>query len=359
MNVSVVMAVCNGERHLRAAVESVLAQTVQPLEFLIVDDASTDDTPDILADYARRDRRIRVLRNVSRLGPYPSANAGFSAARGDVIARHDADDVSPRDRLAVQLDAFRLDETSLVAGTVELFDERERNRNAIIRPPQWQPRLEWELLFTNVIGAGGQVMFPRTIRGTPVLFPCRHVYAEDYALWCRLARLGRVASPSEIVYRYRQHEGSITSRLKAEQDECLADIRRDYQSECRRRPLSREATDRIAQFWQVAGSVPAGARLDQAEEAFRDLRDDFLGYVGKRYGSADRAALAAELDADLANCLGQWLYVSMKRGNARASRDVLSLARRGRRTGIVIRRAWSELGAALARKTSRRGGTAS
>ena len=55
------------------------------------------------------------------------------------------------------------------------------------------------------MGAGAHVLFPRVIDGSPVLFPATHRYAEDYGLWCRLSRFGRVECPAEIVYRYRQH----------------------------------------------------------------------------------------------------------------------------------------------------------
>ena len=74
MTLSVVMPVLNGERHLRDALDSVLSQSAGDFELIVVDDASTDSTPEILDGYARRDRRITIVRNASTLGPYPSAN---------------------------------------------------------------------------------------------------------------------------------------------------------------------------------------------------------------------------------------------------------------------------------------------
>jgi glycosyltransferase involved in cell wall biosynthesis len=170
MTLSVIMAVRDGERHLREALDSVLAQSVGDFEFVIVDDASSDETPAILDAYRQRDRRIRVMRNERCVGPYPSANRGLLAAQGDIIARHDADDVSPPDRFAIQLEMFRRGAPVLVAGTVEMFRDSEQ-ASRIINPPDWQPRLEWELLFTNVIGAGSHVMFPRVVEGVPVGTP--------------------------------------------------------------------------------------------------------------------------------------------------------------------------------------------
>ena len=95
MRLSVVMAVRDGERHVGEAIESVLSQSVSDFEFLIVDDASTDDTRRILASYEREDCRIRLLHNEQNLGPYPSANRALMQCRGMFVARHDADDISP------------------------------------------------------------------------------------------------------------------------------------------------------------------------------------------------------------------------------------------------------------------------
>src|SRR6478609_2038063 len=103
LKLTVVMAVRNGERYLAQAVESVLAQSVPDFEFLIVDDASTDDTSLMLTGYRCRDSRVRVITNRVHLGLTASLNSALEHAHGDVIARHDADDVSPPDRFAIQL----------------------------------------------------------------------------------------------------------------------------------------------------------------------------------------------------------------------------------------------------------------
>ena len=92
--VSVVLPCFNAERFLPAALDSLLRQTYRDLEILAVDDGSRDDTPRILEAYAGRDPRVRVLTNDSNLGLVPTLNRGVAEARGDFIARMDADDVS-------------------------------------------------------------------------------------------------------------------------------------------------------------------------------------------------------------------------------------------------------------------------
>lgn len=341
MTLSVVMAVRDGERYLREALDSVLAQSVSDFEFVIVDDASSDDTPAILDAYRRRDRRIRVIRNDRCVGPYPSANRALQAARGDIIARHDADDVSPPDRFAIQLEMFRRGAPVLVAGVVEMFRDGEPAPR-MIRPPDWQPRLEWELLFTNVIGAGGHVMFPRVLQGLPVRFPCRTRYAEDYALWTRLARLGPVVCPGEVVYRYRDHDDSISVRARAEQDACFREVRCSHQSEYLAAPISLVDSARVSRFWRMEGRGRMDGPLERVDATLFALAGGFLAYVAERYGPAERMTLASEIADATTERLGHWLYRSIRHVDGRVCRDVMALANRRHQlrpvAGGVLRR---------------------
>src|SRR5205085_12281744 len=90
--VSVLLAVHDDARFVRTAVESVLRQTLRDLELVVIDDASTDDTPDVLA--AVRDARVVVERNQRQLGLAASLNRGLERASGQYVARLDADDVA-------------------------------------------------------------------------------------------------------------------------------------------------------------------------------------------------------------------------------------------------------------------------
>ena len=96
------MSVYNTNRHLAKSIESILAQTCSDFEFLIVNDASTDDSEDIIEQFASRDERIRILENKSNLGLPTSLNKGLKIARGQYIARQDADDISLPSRLEIQ-----------------------------------------------------------------------------------------------------------------------------------------------------------------------------------------------------------------------------------------------------------------
>ncbi|MDB5330388.1 MAG: glycosyl transferase, group 2 family protein, partial [Phycisphaerales bacterium] len=99
--VTVLMAVYNEARFAPAAVESILGQTFADFEFLIIDDGSTDSSAGYLRDLY--DPRVRPLRNAGNLGLTRSLNKGLDAARGEYIARMDADDIALPDRLAGQV----------------------------------------------------------------------------------------------------------------------------------------------------------------------------------------------------------------------------------------------------------------
>jgi glycosyltransferase involved in cell wall biosynthesis len=342
------MAVLNGERYVQEAIGSVLAQSVGDFEFLIVDDASTDRTPEILAAQARGDSRIRVLRNESTLGPYPSLNRALTAARGSVIARHDADDVSPPDRFAIQIAALDSGpDVSLVTGWVDCFGEQGGGRRFL--PPSWQPRLEWELMFNNVIGAGGHVMFPRALHGEPVLYSTKRTYAEDYELWCRLAGLGRIVCPARVIYRYRQHALSISARKKAEQDECVAAIRREYRSRYLRPDEHPETTEELWGFW-ISGSRPPAVSLRASYAHLLGIRSNFLAYVERRYGLQDRTRLEAELNRATADLLGYRLYRSARMLETRTCLDLLAITDTRREAAQVCGKAIGQAARSFRRK---------
>ena len=149
--VSVLMAVCNGARFLREAVDSVLGQTLADLELIVVDDASTDDTPAILDSYG--DPRLVRLRKERNVGPYRARNWALPRCRGQYIAPMDADDVSMPTRLEKQ--ARYLDEhpeVVLVSANMEVTDEAGRHLDQTDSAGDPEA-IAWELLFYNR-GAG-------------------------------------------------------------------------------------------------------------------------------------------------------------------------------------------------------------
>ncbi len=199
--VSVVMPVRDGERFLREALESTLAQTLADLELIAIDDGSTDATPEILAEAARGDSRLRVQRQEPG-GLTVAINAGCALAQAPLIARMDADDVMLPHRLERQV-AF-LDanpDVALLGGGIVLVDETGRE---IDREPG---RPELDFLVRNELTHATVVMRTDAFRA---LGGYRLDQSEDYDLWLRFDELYDVAAVAEPVLRYRLHPGQFS-----------------------------------------------------------------------------------------------------------------------------------------------------
>ena len=199
--VSVVMPVRNGERFLREAIDSTLAQTLADLELIVVDDGSTDSTPALLAEAAQRDPRVRVQRQEPG-GLTVALNAGCALAQAPLIARMDADDVMLPDRLERQvayLDGHP--DVALLGSGIVLVDERG---NEIDREPG-RPNLDF--LVRNELTHATVMMRADAFRA---LGGYRLDQSEDYDLWLRFDERYGVAALPEHVIRYRLHPGQFS-----------------------------------------------------------------------------------------------------------------------------------------------------
>lgn len=217
--VSVLMPVYNGAAFLEASVMSVLAQGLKDFELLVVDDGSTDGTPQLLAHLSATDPRIRVIRQANG-GISRALNAGLEAARGTWVARLDADDLMLPCRLERQLAFVEANPDVAAAGSYyEIIDAAGSIRGLLQPLPRTRQELarllasREPLTFTHptmiyrraaALDAGGYVS---------AFEPC-----EDVALFARmLAAGGTILIQPEVLTRYRVHAGSISSRKAVEQ----------------------------------------------------------------------------------------------------------------------------------------------
>ncbi len=207
--VTVLMPVYNGTRYLREAIDSILSQTYDDFEFLIIDDASTDESASLVRSYA--DVRIRLVQNEVNKGQVSSQNIGLRLARGMYIARLDQDDSSLPTRLARQVAV--LDAEPMVAVVGSWMFELDGADG--VTANWWQGRPVDDLaeylfaILTNALPLyHPSVMFRREavvqLDGYDEQLP----YCEDNDLWRRLALAGYDARViNEPLTRYRVHEG--------------------------------------------------------------------------------------------------------------------------------------------------------
>jgi glycosyltransferase involved in cell wall biosynthesis len=205
--VTVLMAVHDGELFVGAAIESVLAQTWRDFEFLIIDDASTDATPERLA--ALRDERVRVVRNETNLGLTASLNRGLALARGELIARQDADDLSHPRRLEEQA-AFLAAHPSVAAvgSQAWLIDGRGRSLGKKDFPLGHRS-IWWSHLFDNAL-AHSAVTFRRAAIAEAGGYDEAFRASQDYDLWSRLGERHLLANLPARLVTLRILETSVT-----------------------------------------------------------------------------------------------------------------------------------------------------
>ena len=239
--ISVVMSVYNGEKHLQSAVQSVLAQSFLNYEFIIVDDASSDATPEILK--ACSDPRITIIRNNKNLGLTASLNVGIRAASGKYIARMDADDLSVPYRFAQQFDYLEKNPAIAVVGSsyYTLNDEGAVAgiTNVIAKPAD----IKRELPRQNWFGHGS-VMMRKSCLEEIGGYDERFVYAQDYDLFLRLSERYDLANITTALYYWRESAHGISISKKEEQ-KCFAEKARSA-ALSRRNRIADNATDTVS-----------------------------------------------------------------------------------------------------------------
>lgn len=231
--ISVVLPVFNGGAFLQAAIESVLNQTFTNFELIILNDGSTDQSIQIIEDFAAKDSRIVVIDRENR-GLVATLNQGVQLARADLIARMDADDVSMPARLKFQYE-FMLNHPIIVAsGTGYILIDDRFN---LIR--KFIPEEKNEVLQVQALSGSTPICHPTAIfRKREFLevggYREKAMLAEDLDLWLRIGEKGEIANLSNILLYYRQHSNSLSESKQIKQIEIMNQVAREA---CFRRNL--------------------------------------------------------------------------------------------------------------------------
>lgn len=254
--VSMVMPVHNGARWLADAIDSVLAQDFADFELILVNDASRDASPAIMAAAAARDPRVRLLHLETNVGLPAALNHGFAAARGDLHSWTSDDNLlrpPMLGRLVATLDAQT--EADVVHADFMLIDEAgtELGRSRV-GPVE-------RLLYGNNVGA----CFLYRARVTAALggYDTQLFGVEDYDFWLRAAQRFTFAALHEDLYVYRKHGGSLTSQ-RAEQIQALT-----AQIVERALPVTLPARSRSEILLGLALRSSRRWRIDLVHRAFR------------------------------------------------------------------------------------------
>lgn len=209
--VSVLLPVWNGEAFLEAAVESILRQTLSSFELIVIDDGSTDASAAIAEKFASSDDRVCLLRRAHE-GLSAALNAGIAAARGEYIARMDADDVSVPQRLEKQVSYLDAHPACVATGSwIEVVDE------AGLPLGVKTFRETHEQISAALFGGISPMAHPTVVMRGDVLratggYDARFYPSEDLDLWFRLAERGELANLGEVLLRHRRHKAAAGVR---------------------------------------------------------------------------------------------------------------------------------------------------
>ncbi|MFC6465187.1 glycosyltransferase family 2 protein [Marinilactibacillus sp. GCM10026970] len=208
--ISVIMCVYNAEEYLDISVKSILEQDFTDYEFIIVNDASTDDTSNILSSF--KDKRIKIIENKKNLGLTKSLNRALKLAKGEYIARMDADDISLSNRFSVQYSYLQNHlEIDIVGSQVIHFDN---DKEYFFSKPETTQSINTSLFYSNPIMHPSVMIRKSFIINNELSYREKLKYSQDYGLWIDSHLKGRIVNLNKILLHYRISSNNITSSTK-------------------------------------------------------------------------------------------------------------------------------------------------
>lgn len=220
--VSIILSVFNGRPYLAEAIPSILGQVFSDFELILIDDASTDGSSQDLAEFAKQDSRITLLRNSENLGLTRSLNRGLKQARGCFIARQDADDISLPLRLEKQVAAMEADPDLALLGS-GLFEMDTRGRKgALSLQPASSAVIKRKMLFDNAFFHSSVMWRKECFAKEGLIYDDSLRYGQDYDLFSRVVFKQKTANLPEPLILFRTHGGQVSKR-RVEDQQSLAD----------------------------------------------------------------------------------------------------------------------------------------
>lgn len=217
------MSVFNGGNYLPEAIESILKQTFTDFEFIIINDGSTDASENIIKLF--KDERIVYINNERNLGLIHSLNSGLKIAKGQYIARMDADDIALDNRLELQVQKFKDNPNAIVVGSdyyllsgsklsyIKSNNDSDYNKAVLFFAPCFcHPTVMMKNVFTE----------------KDIFYNWDYKHAEDYKLWTDLFLLGDFLNVDKALLKYRSHNTQISVKHNEVQLQISKQVRLDF-----------------------------------------------------------------------------------------------------------------------------------
>lgn len=220
--VSIILPVYNGEKYLSKSIESIINQTYQDWELIIVNDCSSDKSPEIAERYEKEDSRIRVIHNTDNCKLPKSLNIGFSSARGDYLTWTSDDNMYLPTAIEKMVRVLETGNDSYMVRTDMSYIDAEGN---IIG--ESEEYTDEKMYLSNCLGAC--FMYKRSVLDAVGEYDENTFCVEDYDYWLRiLDEYHHIDSIKEILYMYRRHNESLSETKRVQVEHQLAKLREKY-----------------------------------------------------------------------------------------------------------------------------------
>ena len=214
--ISVIMSVYNAEKYVGDCIRSILGQTFSDFEFIIINDASTDSSPEIIKSF--KDKRIRLLNNRERR--YPTRNKGLRVARGKYICIMDADDISLPHRFERQVLFMEQHPQYGLAGSGYRVLGKDKD---LYRESDYE-KIKVQLIRNNCFIHPSVIIRHDLLKKHKLRYIRKYYYSSDYDFLARAARYFPVTNIPEVLMHYRVHEGQVTIQYRKRQAELADEI---------------------------------------------------------------------------------------------------------------------------------------
>lgn len=224
--VSLIMPLYNAEEYVESAIESILNQTYQNFELILIDDVSTDATMQKVSRFS--DSRINILHNDKNRGIAYSRNRGLEVAQGEYIALMDDDDISLPERFEKQVSYLNEHpEIDFLGGRYQIISEQGQvlhEPSIAYKNPLYIKAL---FLFQDIFSNGEMMFRKETVKSHDIRYADNQYGMEDFKFWIECSKVGCFTTMEDVIFQHRVHEKSETIKTKREK----ADIRRNHRKE--------------------------------------------------------------------------------------------------------------------------------
>ena len=277
--ISVLMSVRNGLPYLESAIESICSQTYRDWEFIIVDNASSDGTPQIIERFAQADPRIQFVQNLRDLGHSGGLNRGLELCRAPWIARMDADDVALPERLERQLAFVQqnpdVKTTSCLAHYIDSASHRVGKTVTDLITREVFARYQNDNLCIGLLLPGA--LIERSLLAAIGGYRPEFGPANDIDLWCRISDHGLILVQPEYLMEYRIHGGSLSAQSFE-----LARLKHLWARDCMIARRGGQPEPTWEAFLEIRNNAPWATRLNrwrkmQAKRLYRQAAQHRVG----------------------------------------------------------------------------------